>query len=57
MVENRTGASGMIAAQDVAKADPDGYTLMMGSQTTFAVAPVCIARSPLIRKKTSPASP
>jgi len=39
MVENRTGASGMIAAQDVAKADPDGYTLMMGSQTTFAVAP------------------
>ena len=39
VVENRTGASGMIAAQDVAKADPDGYTLMMGSQTTFAVAP------------------
>jgi tripartite-type tricarboxylate transporter receptor subunit TctC len=39
VVENRTGASGMIAAQDVAKADPDGYTLMMGSQTTLAVAP------------------
>jgi tripartite-type tricarboxylate transporter receptor subunit TctC len=39
VVENRTGASGMIAAQDVAKADPDGYALMMGSQTTFAVAP------------------
>ena len=39
VVENRTGASGMIAAQDVAKADADGYTLMMGSQTTFAVAP------------------
>ena len=39
VVENRTGASGLIAAQDVAKADPDGYTLMMGSQTTFAVAP------------------
>jgi tripartite-type tricarboxylate transporter receptor subunit TctC len=43
VVENRTGASGMIAAQDVAKADPDGYTLMMGSQTTFAVAP-CLYR-------------
>jgi tripartite-type tricarboxylate transporter receptor subunit TctC len=39
VVENRTGASGMIAAQDLAKADPDGYMLMMGSQTTFAVAP------------------
>ena len=39
VVENRTGASGMIAAQDVARADADGYTLMMGSQTTFAVAP------------------
>jgi tripartite-type tricarboxylate transporter receptor subunit TctC len=39
VVEDRTGASGMIAAQDVAKADPDGYTLMMGSQTTLAVAP------------------
>ncbi len=39
LVENRTGASGLIAAQDLAKADPDGYTLMMGSQTTCAVAP------------------
>jgi tripartite-type tricarboxylate transporter receptor subunit TctC len=39
VVEDRTGASGLIAAQDVAKADPDGYTLMMGSQTTLAVAP------------------
>jgi tripartite-type tricarboxylate transporter receptor subunit TctC len=39
LVENRTGASGMIAAADVAKSPPDGYTLMMGSQTTYAVAP------------------
>src|SRR5262245_61252257 len=39
VVENRTGASGMIAAEDEAKAAPDGYMLMMGSQTTFAVAP------------------
>jgi tripartite-type tricarboxylate transporter receptor subunit TctC len=39
LVENRTGASGMIAAEDVAKSAPDGYTLMMGSQTTYAVAP------------------
>jgi tripartite-type tricarboxylate transporter receptor subunit TctC len=39
LVENRTGASGLIAAQDLTKSDADGYTLMMGSQTTCAVAP------------------
>jgi tripartite-type tricarboxylate transporter receptor subunit TctC len=39
VVENRTGASGMIAAEDEAKSAPDGYVLMMGSQTTYAVAP------------------
>jgi tripartite-type tricarboxylate transporter receptor subunit TctC len=39
VVENRAGASGLVAAQDLAKSDPDGYTLMMGSQTTCAVAP------------------
>src|SRR5262245_9014855 len=39
VVENRSGASGLIAAEAVAKSPPDGYTLMMGSQTTFAVAP------------------
>jgi tripartite-type tricarboxylate transporter receptor subunit TctC len=40
VVENRTGASGLIAAEDVAKSAPDGYLLMMGSQTTLAVAPM-----------------
>ena len=45
VVENRTGASGMIAAQDVAKSAPDGYTLMMGSQTTYAVAPILYRKS------------
>src|SRR5258708_4425916 len=39
VVENRPGASGMIAAEAVAKAPADGTTLMMGSQTTLAVAP------------------
>jgi tripartite-type tricarboxylate transporter receptor subunit TctC len=39
VVENRPGASGMLAAEATAKAAPDGYTLMMGSQTTLAVAP------------------
>ncbi len=39
VVENRPGASGLIAAEAAARAAPDGYTLMMGSQTTLAVAP------------------
>jgi tripartite-type tricarboxylate transporter receptor subunit TctC len=39
VVENRAGASGLIASEQVAKAAPDGYTLMVGSQTTLAVAP------------------
>jgi tripartite-type tricarboxylate transporter receptor subunit TctC len=44
-VENRTGASGLIAAEAVAKSAPDGYTLMMGSQTTLAVAPALYRKS------------
>ena len=39
VVENRAGASGLIASEQVAKAAPDGYTIMVGSQTTLAVAP------------------
>ncbi len=40
VVENRPGVSGMIAGEAVARAPADGYTLMVGSQTTFAVAPL-----------------
>jgi tripartite-type tricarboxylate transporter receptor subunit TctC len=40
LVENRSGASGMIAAKALAEAAPDGTTLMVATQTIVAVAPI-----------------
>lgn len=40
IVENRAGgAGGMLGTREVARADPDGYTLLFGSVSTLAVAP------------------
>ena len=39
VVDNRGGASGNIAADSVAKAAPDGYTLMMGFDGTMVINP------------------
>jgi tripartite-type tricarboxylate transporter receptor subunit TctC len=39
VIDNRGGAGGTIGAEAVARAMPDGYTLLMGSTTTLAVSP------------------
>lgn len=46
MVESRTGASGMLAAEQVVRSAPDGYTLLVSPQTSIAVAPQIFAKSP-----------
>jgi tripartite-type tricarboxylate transporter receptor subunit TctC len=39
VVENRGGAAGNLAAEDVARANPDGYTLLVTSSGLFAINP------------------
>ncbi|MDP2706167.1 MAG: tripartite tricarboxylate transporter substrate-binding protein, partial [Burkholderiales bacterium] len=40
VVDNRPGGGGVVAMQLAADAAPDGYTLALGSSTTFSINPV-----------------
>lgn len=43
IVDNRPGANGIIGADIVAKATPDGYTLLMGASPTLGINPTLYA--------------
>ncbi|HMK80672.1 MAG TPA: tripartite tricarboxylate transporter substrate binding protein [Xanthobacteraceae bacterium] len=46
IVENRAGASGTIGHTLVAQAAPDGYTLLLATNSTYAMAPYLLGKLP-----------
>jgi len=46
IVDNRGGAGGTIGTADVARAQPDGYTLLLGNTSTQVLNPATMARPP-----------
>ena len=46
LVDNRTGANGIIGMEIIARSAPDGYTLGMGNVATLAINPALYAKLP-----------
>ena len=46
VVENKTGAAGSIGSAEVARAAPDGYTLLVATTSTHAIAPLVSKQLP-----------
>ena len=46
VVDNRAGAGGTIGSDAVAKAPADGYTILLGTSSTHAIAPALYAKPP-----------
>jgi tripartite-type tricarboxylate transporter receptor subunit TctC len=46
VIDNRPGGGGNVAMQEVARADPDGYTLIIGHIGTLAVNPFMFEKLP-----------
>ncbi len=54
IVENKTGAGGNIAADSVAKAEPDGYTFIVGTPGTHAINQFVFKAMTYVQVKDSP---
>lgn len=46
VIDNKAGAGGVVGADLVAKAKPDGYTLLLGSSSTQVTGPLLMANPP-----------
>ncbi|MCC7225647.1 MAG: tripartite tricarboxylate transporter substrate binding protein [Burkholderiaceae bacterium] len=46
VVENKPGAGGVIGMQSVARAEPDGYTVFMGTMGNFSITPALVRDLP-----------
>src|SRR5882672_9376110 len=44
VVENKPGAFGILAVEEMARARPDGYTLLIGNVSTNAITPLLFAK-------------
>ncbi len=53
IIENRPGAGGAIGTEAVARAAPDGYTVLYGTQAPWRPTPCCTAASATTRCATS----
>ena len=51
VVENRAGAGGIIGLEDVARAEPDGYTLVNGGVSQIVLNPLFVAKTPYAVEK------
>jgi tripartite-type tricarboxylate transporter receptor subunit TctC len=46
VIDNRPGAGGNLGVDAVAKAPPDGYTIVLGQTSNLAINPRCTASCP-----------
>jgi tripartite-type tricarboxylate transporter receptor subunit TctC len=46
VIDNRGGGGGSIGANDVAHAQPDGYSILLGSTSTHVLVPPTMANPP-----------
>jgi tripartite-type tricarboxylate transporter receptor subunit TctC len=51
IIDNRPGATGTIGHALIAKAAPDGYTILLGTNSTFAIAPHLYTKLPYDNEK------